>query len=605
MNKNLNYGIVGNGRTAALISEKGFVEWLCLPHFDSSSCFAALLDNKIGGRFGLEVVGDYDISQNYIPHTNILTTHYVSDEAEFTIYDFMPCYYHDGTSNIYNPSELYRYIRYIRGIPRFSVVYDPRPDYARGECVLKIQRRHIESYSTSNIKDRQYLYSSIPLESIMGQEIITLEKDEFFLFASNEKLSEINLEHEKTEYCRTMVFWINWSEQTKKYTLYNDVLERSLLTLKLLSFHNGAIMAALTTSLPETIGETRNWDYRFCWLRDASMSIETLVKMGHTRSAKRFMQFVRSSFVANHDSFQIMYGIRGERKLHEEELSHLCGYENSTPVRVGNAAYHQKQNDSYGYLMNLIYQYFTLLPNRQEDLEDIWDMVKNIMVTVKKEWKKPDKGIWEIRGKAQHFVSSKVMCWVALDRGWRIADLLGMNEEADAWRKEADAVKADVMKKGWNEELQSFTQTYNNTFMDSSLLLMEEYGFIDGKDPKYKSTVKRVKQELLHRGLMYRYKAPDDFGTPKSAFTLCTFWLIRAMYVTGEKTKARKLFDNLLSYANHLGLFSEDIDFKTKRLLGNFPQAYSHLALVNTALLFTEEVKKHSEMQLQHTENKV
>jgi GH15 family glucan-1,4-alpha-glucosidase len=184
------------------------------------------------------------------------------------------------------------------------------------------------------------------------------------------------------------------------------------------------------------------------------------------------------------------------------------------------------------------------------------------------------------------------MCWVALDRGWRIADLLEMNEEADAWRKEADAVKADVMKKGWNEELQSFTQTYNNTFMDSSLLLMEEYGFIDGKDPKYKSTVKRVKQELLHQGLMYRYKAPDDFGTPKSAFTLCTFWLIRAMYVTGDKIKARKLFDNLLGYSNHLGLFSEDIDFKTKGLLGNFPQAYSHLALVNTALLFTEEVEK-------------
>lgn len=424
MSKNLNYGIVGNGSTAALISEHGFVEWFCLPHFDSSSCFAALLDNERGGKFGIKLVGDYDVRQSYVPHTNILTTHYVSDEAEFKIFDFMPCYYHPGTSNLYNPSELYRYIRYIKGVPRFSVVYEPRPDYARGECVLAISFNHIESYSTSNERDRQYLYSSIPLESIVSQEVFTLEKDEFFLFSSNEKLTDVTLEREKADYCRTMVFWLNWSEQTKKYEVYNDVIERSLLTLKLLSFDNGAMMAALTTSLPEAIGETRNWDYRFCWLRDASMSIETLVKLGHTRSAKRFMQFVRSTFVANHDSFQIMYGIRGEQKLHEEELTHLSGYENSKPVRVGNAAYHQKQNDSYGYLMNLIYQYFTLLPSRQEDLEDIWDMVKNIMATVQKEWKKADKGIWEIRGKAQHFVSSKVMCWVALDRGARIAALL-------------------------------------------------------------------------------------------------------------------------------------------------------------------------------------
>ncbi|WP_276892677.1 glycoside hydrolase family 15 protein [Hallella bergensis] len=592
MSKNLNYGIVGNGSTAALISEHGFVEWFCLPHFDSSSCFAALLDDERGGKFGIKLVGDYDVRQSYVPHTNILTTHYVSDEAEFKIFDFMPCYYHPGTTNLYNPSELYRYIRYIKGVPRFSVVYEPRPDYARGECVLAISFNHIESYSTSNERDRQYLYSSIPLESIVSQEVFTLEKDEFFLFSSNEKLTDVTLEREKADYCRTMVFWLNWSEQTKKYEVYNDVIERSLLTLKLLSFDNGAMMAALTTSLPETIGETRNWDYRFCWLRDASMSIETLVKLGHTRSAKRFMQFVRSTFVANHDSFQIMYGIRGEQKLHEEELTHLSGYENSKPVRVGNAAYHQKQNDSYGYLMNLIYQYFTLLPSRQEDLEDIWDMVKNIMATVQKEWKKADKGIWEIRGKAQHFVSSKVMCWVALDRGARIAALLHREQFAKDWRGEADRVKNDVMKKGWNEELKSFTQTYNNTAMDSSLLLMEEYGFIDGQDPKYKSTVRMVKKELFHHGLMYRYNAPDDFGTPKSAFTLCTFWLIRALFVTGKKEKAQELFNQLLGYSNHLGLFSEDIDFKTKRLLGNFPQAYSHLALVNSALLFTQEINK-------------
>jgi GH15 family glucan-1,4-alpha-glucosidase len=586
---NLNYGVIGNGSTAALISDTGYIEWLCLPNFDSHSMFASILDSEKGGKFGFDVIGNYKITQSYVPHTNILTTNYLSKEAEFTVYDFMPCYYHDGTTQRYNPSEVYRYIRLQNGYPRFSVVFQPRPDYARGKTVFHVTDKHIETYSESNVKDRQYLYSSLPLDKIFNGDAITLEGDEFFLISSNEKLAEVNLEQEKKDYCRTLVYWLNWSERTKKFKVYNDVIERSILTLQLLSSYNGAMLAAITTSLPEVIGENRNWDYRFCWLRDASMSIETLVKLGHKRVAKRFMQFVRKTFVANHDSFQIMYGIRGEQKLHEEELSHLSGYANSKPVRIGNAAYKQKQNDSYGYLMSLIYQYFTLLPSRQEDLEDIWDMVKNIMETVKKEWRKPDKGIWEIRGKARHFVSSKIMCWVALDRGVKIAELLNMKHYCEDWQKEADLIRKDVMQKGWNEEMQSFTQAYGNTYMDSSLLLMEEYGFINGKEEKFIKTVKAVKENLLHNGLMYRYNSPDDFGTPKSAFTICTFWLVRALYVTGEKKEALKLFNRIIGYANHLGLLSEDIDFKTKQLLGNFPQAYSHLALINTAMLFEQE----------------
>lgn len=589
--KNLSYGIIGNGSTAALISETGFIEWLCFPYFDSPSVFASILDEEKGGRFGIEVIGDYKIYQSYVPHTNILTTNFVSKEAEFTIYDFMPIYDHCGTNETYQPSEIYRYIRLQKGSPRFSVVYKPCPDYARGGTVLKLTEKCIESYSESNSKDRQYLYSSFPLNKLINGDSITLENDEFLLISSNEKLIEVNLEKEKTDYCRTLVYWLNWSERTKKYKYYNDVIERSILTLQIMSFLNGAMLASVTTSLPETIGEERNWDYRFCWLRDASMSIETLVKLGHQKAAKLFVQFVRSTFVANHDSFQIMYGIRGEHKLHEEELTHLAGYENSKPVRIGNAAYNQKQNDSYGYLMNLIYQFFTLITTHREDLEDVWDMVKNIMDTIKEVWHKPDKGIWEIRGKAQHFVSSKVMCWVALDRGARIARLLKMEKMIKEWQSEADLIKQDILKKGWNDELQSFTQAYGNTYLDSSLLLMEEYGFIDAEDERFKKTVKAVKENLFHNGLMYRYNSPDDFGTPKTAFTICTFWLIRALFVIGEKDEASELFNNLLGYTNHLGLLSEDIDFDTKQLLGNFPQAYSHLSIINTAILFKKKMK--------------
>ena len=342
-------------------------------------------------------------------------------------------------------------------------------------------------------------------------------------------------------------------------------------------------------SLPETIGDERNWDYRFCWLRDASMSIETLFQIGHVEAARRFMRFVQSTFVSQHDTYQIMYGIRGERKLTEVILGHLSGYKNSRPVRIGNDAYHQLQNDSFGYLMDLIYQYYRLMPGTLDEVEDMWEMVKSILTNVMIDWKKPDKGIWEIRGKGQHFVSSKVMCWVALDRGARIADLLNKPTYRRRWSEEATVIKENVMKNGWKEEMQSFSQTYGNSDLDASLLLMEPYGFIDPRDIRYHKTVQAIKNALLYKGLMYRYKSHDDFGLPSSAFTICTFWLIRALYVIGEKEEARSLFEEMLHNSNHLGLFSEDIDFETKEQLGNFPQAYSHLALVNTAILFSEE----------------
>ena len=431
------------------------------------------------------------------------------------------------------------------------------------------------------------MYSSLPLQNIEQKKEIILEKDEFFLLSYNEKVIPVDIEREKIEYCRTLVYWLNWTNRTKKYSLYNDVIERSMLVLKLMSYYNGAVLAALTTSLPESVGEVRNWDYRFCWLRDASMSIETLFQIGHIGAARRFMKFIQSTFVSKHESYQIMYGIRGERQLTEIILEHLSGYKNSKPVRIGNDAYHQKQNDSFGYLMDLIYQYYRLMPGTLDEIEDMWEMVKSILSTVMEDWKKPDKGIWEIRGESRHFVSSKVMCWVALDRGAKIASMLNKYGYSERWQKEADKVWQDVMTYGWKEELQSFSQTYDNMAMDSSLLLMEPYGFIAADDIRYHKTVKAVKKALLHKGLMYRYNSEDDFGLPSSAFTICTFWLIRALFVIGEKEEARCLFDDVLTYSNHLGLFSEDIDFNTKEQLGNFPQAYSHLALVNTAILLS------------------
>lgn len=588
---NLNYGVIGNCRTAALISETGNIEWLCLPDFDSPSVFASLLDREKGGNFGFEVDESYQISQSYMPHTNILQTRFYSETDEFVVLDFMPCY-RSRDNKHYLPAELYRYIHPVKGAPRFKVDYNPAPNYARGKVVYNMTSQYLETYCCFENKDRQYLYSSIPLMHIVEQKEIVLEKDEFFLLSYNEKVIPIDIEREKLEYCRTLVYWLNWTNRTKKYTLYNEVIERSLLILKLMSYYNGAVLAALTTSLPETIGDVRNWDYRFCWLRDASMSIETLFQIGHAGAAKRFMRFIQSTFVARHESYQIMYGIRGERLLTETILSHLSGYKNSGPVRIGNDAYHQRQNDSFGYLMDLIYQYYRLMPGTLDEIEDMWEMVKSILSMVTDDWRKPDKGIWEIRGESRHFVSSKVMCWVALDRGVRIASLLDKPGYCELWQKEADEIRKDVFEQGWKEEIQSFSQTYDNLALDSSLLLMEPYGFIQADDVRYIKTVDAVKKALFHKGLMYRYNSADDFGMPSSAFTICTFWLIQALFVTGRKDEARLLFDEILKYSNHLGLFSEDIDFDTKEQLGNFPQAYSHLALVKTAILFAEEDKR-------------
>jgi GH15 family glucan-1,4-alpha-glucosidase len=319
------------------------------------------------------------------------------------------------------------------------------------------------------------------------------------------------------------------------------------------------------------------------------MSIDTLLKMGHFNSAQRFLVYLKGILKSKNESFQVMYGIRGERNLVELDLPHLAGYENSKPVRIGNAAFSQKQNDVFGYLLNVIYQYFEVFPGTLDEIEDMWEIVRNISLTVSTHWEKPDKGIWEIRYDEQHFVLSKVMSWVAMDRASKIAQLLNKNLYSQTWRGVANDIKEDVLRNGWNDDLQTFTQTYANSEVDASLLLMAEYGFIPATDLKYQKTVIAVKNALFYNGLVYRYVNSDDFGKPESSFTICTFWLVQALFRIGMTEEAKDIFDNLLAYGNHLGLFSEDIDFSTKRLLGNFPQAYSHLALINTATLFSGE----------------
>lgn len=587
----LDYGIIGNCRTAALVSKTGAIEWLCFPMYDSASVFAKILDTEKGGSFEFITSDDYKCSQKYIPNTNILVTSFSNGADSFEVIDFMPRYYYRDQKQAYSPPDVIRYVKLKSGKPRFKIHYNPKLEYAEKKTVTEVHKDFIKSYTYSGTYDSLYLYSDIELEKVVNGEEIELKNDVFFLNSYNQKLLKQTLERSYLKLQRTKVYWLNWSEDTTRFNAYNKEVQRSALVLKLLSYSKtGAVLAAATTSLPETIGENRNWDYRFCWLRDASMVIKTMTQIGHWKSAERFLNFIIDVVSDKDEKIQIMYGINKEKNLRERILPHLAGYENSTPVRIGNAAYKQKQHDIYGILMDVIYHQFSLFETSLQNSEELWTITRSIVRIVKQNWRKPDRGIWEIRTEQRHFLFSKLLCWVAIDRAIKIAVLIKRQDYAEKWSKLRDTISKDIQAKGWNEEKQAFTQAYGSKDLDASTLLMESFGFIEASDYRYVSTVKATQRELCRNGLMYRYKNRDDFGYPTSSFTICTFWLIQALFRIGEKEEAQKLFEQLLTYSNHLGLFSEDIDFDTKRLLGNFPQAYSHLALIETAILFSKEM---------------
>ena len=597
--ESLDYGVIGNCKSAALISKKGSIDWCCMPNFNSPSVFARILDNEHGGSFEFICDSTCAVTQKYIPRTNILVTRFEDVSGTFEVYDFMPRYL-NGNGNYYAPPDIIRYVKLISGAPVIRLHYKPQLNYGKYKTKTFVNSEYIKSYTTKGTYDSVYLYTDLDLQKVAEGSSITLKKDCYFLLSYNQKLLEQNCDRAYLKYERTKVYWLNWSERTKKFARYNDVINRSALILKMLSYDKtGAILAALTTSLPETIGEVRNWDYRFCWIRDASMAIKVLTKLGHLRVAKRFLNFILDIVPMKDEKIQIMYGIHGEKKLTEITLDHLSGYKNSKPVRIGNEAYKQKQNDIYGVLMDVIYQHFKIYDTSLENSEELWTITRSIIKNVEHNWEKPDRGIWEIRNEHKHFTFSKVLCWVAMDRGLKIARLLNRSEYYSVWRKTREKIKEDILKNAWNPEKQAFTQAYNNDDMDASNLLMESYGFIDAKDPKFISTVRRIQKELKHKGLMFRYRNKDDFGKPTSAFTICAFWLINALYKIGDKKEAETMFNDILNHTNIHGILSEDMDFDTRRLLGNFPQAYSHLALIETAINISEGAVSEEEKMLE------
>jgi GH15 family glucan-1,4-alpha-glucosidase len=587
---NLNYAAIGNCTSAALVSRKGALEWCCLPYFDSTAFFAKILDRDIGGEFAVRTDAGYEISQRYLPKTNILVTSFQRGKDRFELIDFMPRYKRD--SGAYHcPPDIVRYVRHISGQPVITVNYDPRPGYGLNEVKKEIRPDYIKVLTVGGSYESIYLYSDIDYRRIAEGKPIRIAQDHYFLLSYNQKLVELDLDAVQLEYEKTRVYWLNWSSQTRRFAGYNEEIVRSALVLKLLSFQKtGAILAALTTSLPEEIGAVRNWDYRFCWLRDASMNIAVLTTLGHYRVARRFLDFILDVIPYKDEKIQIMYGINGKKNLSEKILPGLQGYAGSKPVRIGNDAYKQKQNDIFGVLLDVIYQYLKIFKRDMvEDREDLWTVVRTLGRHVERNWMKKDRGIWEIRGRKKHFTFSKVLCWVAMDRAVKIARHFSMDNYVRVWTGMRRKIRSDILKKGWNADVNAFVQAYGEKNLDAANLLMEHYGFIEADDPRYVSTVLETHKRLGRNGLMYRYRNHDDFGAPKSAFTICAFWMVKSLCKIGRRKEAERLFDKILSYRNYVGLLSEDIDFDTKRLLGNFPQGYSHLALIDAAITLCGE----------------
>ncbi len=573
----MRYGIIGNCKSAALVHESGSIDWCCLPNFDSPSVFAKLLDPD-GGQFHVSLAEKATTTQSYVSQTNILQTDFHDGDKSFTLFDLMPRY-QDGAS-YQRPVEIIRILKPTCGKPVIKINFTPRLNYASGATAVK-QRMNFITASTGF--ESLFLYTNLPLANIIEDRPIILDKESYLLLTYHEKLLPPSLDYALDMFEKTKTYWQGWSSHCRLPSLEPAAVLRSALTLKLMTFEDtGAIVAAPTTSLPEILGEERNWDYRFCWLRDSSLMLESLKSIGHFDEARAFIHYLLRLFESKQTKIHILYGIGMTSKTEEIILAHLKGYKNSVPVRIGNKAAEMQQNDIFGEILNTLYLYYFHYEFEKMP-DEVWSLVKFLVNTISREWATEDSGIWEYRNQKSHFTFSKTLSWAALDRGIAIAKRLGMDYAVANWQPIAEEIYHDIHKKGWNEQLKSFTQIYGSKNTDASLLQMHRFGFIKRDDPRWIGTVRRCEKELLKNGFVYRYTTADDFGRPKSAFILASLWLTKALHSIGDKQKALMLFKKVLSHANHLGLLSEDIDPETGELLGNFPQAYSHMAVINAA----------------------
>jgi GH15 family glucan-1,4-alpha-glucosidase len=585
-----NYGVVGDLHTVALIGTNGSVDFMSYPHFGSPTIFAALLDSENGGRFQVRPCLDTGkVKQMYLPDTNVLITRTLDRDGVAEVSDFMPV----GIDGHDHNHTLVRRAKGVRGESAFDIIFDPRFDYGRAGHKVDVREGEILFHSEGADGTTLRLRSQVPLEVKNGAAIgrFTLRARETAAFvleqaeAGRPSLSESP--HYVTQAFKdTVNYWRTWIGRSQYKGRWRETVNRSALVLKLLvSNEHGSLVAAPTFGLPEELGGERNWDYRYTWIRDASFTLYALIRLGYTAEAGAFMQWIedRCKDLDPDGSLQIMYGVDGHKDLTEEILTNLEGYDGSAPVRIGNGAYNQLQLDIYGELMDSVYLYNKYGAPISHDL---WHNLVRLVDWVTEHWQLPDEGVWEVRGGRQEFLYSRLMCWVAVDRAIRLADRRSFPYPFDRWRATRDEIYRDIYTNFWDPDQQAFVQHTGAKTLDASTLLMPMVKFISPTDPRWLSTLKAIENTLVEDSLVFRYRvgdaAADGLIGEEGTFNMCSFWYAEALARSGDVQKARLVFEKMLGYANHLGLYGEELGPHGEHL-GNFPQAFTHLGLISAA----------------------
>jgi GH15 family glucan-1,4-alpha-glucosidase len=579
----LELGVIGNGSIAALIDPLGSIVWCCLPRFDADASFCKLLSPKIGGgEWAIELEDFERAEQEYLPNTAVLVTRlFDAHGGAIEIVDFAPR--HRSHGRVYHPVMLARKVSPLSGSPRIRIKLQPLCDYGASPAATTSGSNHIR-YMLSEVVQR--LTSDVATPLIERSLPFSLDRPAHFVFGPDETLSESPADFIHRALERTQAYWRDWVRSLSIPYEWQDAVIRAAITLKLCQYEaTGAIVAALTTSIPEAPDTARNWDYRYCWLRDSAFTVRTLNRLGVTSTMEDYIRYVFNlAVVEGDDEVGPVFGITFERELHERQVESLAGYRGMGPVRVGNDAWQQRQNDAYGSVVLSSAQLF--FDRRIEHRGDavMFKRLERMGTAALRMAEQTDAGLWEFRGRASVHTYSAAMCWAACDRLAHIATELGLDDRARYWHHEALALHARIEARAWNEKLGYFVDAYDGENLDASLLLLANIGFIEATDPRFIATVDAIGAALGRGDYLFRYIAPDDFGTPDTAFNICTFWYIEALAATGREAQARAMFENMLSKRNALGLLSEDLAPGSGEHWGNYPQTYSLVGLIQAAM---------------------
>jgi GH15 family glucan-1,4-alpha-glucosidase len=573
------YALIGDMETAALIDRSGSIDWLCWPDFSSEACFASLLGTEENGYWKISPRGDaWTTTRRYREHTLILVTTFEDAGGAVRLIDFMP------PRGVH--SDVVRIVEGIRGTMKLRMDLALRFDYGRTVPWVTSTTDGVRAVAGANLA---ILHASVPVH---GENLKTVAEFEmrrgkqvwFTLTHGASYEADPHPIDFQRAFADTERIWRRWTARFHFKSRYRDAVERSLITLKALTFRpTGGIVAAITTSLPEALGGVRNWDYRYCWLRDTTFTLLALANAGYYDEAEAWQDWLLRALAGSPDQVQIMYGLRGERQLEEWEADWLPGYEGSRPVRIGNAAARQMQLDIYGEMLD---SFFHAQVSMHRHNENEFRVLVLLLDHLEQIWKEPDQGIWEMRGAPQHFTYSKMMAWAAFDRAVKLAEQFKYEAPIERWKTIRDAIHEEICTQGYNKKKRCFVQAYGSQQLDASLLLMPVVGFLPGTDARVRATVRAIERELMPDGLVLRYntgKVHDGLPAGEGVFLACSFWMVSSLKAVGRNRDARKLFERLLRLRNDLGLLSEEFDVERKRLVGNFPQAFSHIALVNAA----------------------